>query len=479
MQKNSLYNLTGTVIRILIGLASIPILISNLGSYNYGIWIILTSFINILMLADGGFSTTTTYFILNIIPSDNKQQAYGRIILFILGIILIISLLLILSIFSLSSFLISQYFKNVSIENQTELILSVKLLGFIVNQTLFQQVFIGILQAFDRYGTVNFIRILQFTLTQIGYICISYYYKEINVMIYWNLAISCFITFVFFISSQKSINIFKLNFTWDKKVCTEILYYCFMSWLSYFGGVLFSNFDKVIIGYLLGPITSGIYGTLTNILTYINLFSSISIQPLISLISGVVNQKNNLYHIRYAVLMNSFLAFSLGICFVGFANEIIFFLLKTQPTDEIIFIFNVGTIVYTFYSLNALGYYLLLGTGNVKIVTYSQIFGGVLSLSLIYWGCKTDDLRGAMIGNCGFMCTLFMNYYALHLFRIKFQEYLRWITIPAIIFMMILFLNLFTNSIIGRYFFSISGLIVICIWAFKLKVFDIKYITGK
>lgn len=63
IQRNSVFNTLGAGFRLLIVLATQPLLIRLLGLEQYGVWVVLLALINIGALAEFGLGTALTTFL--------------------------------------------------------------------------------------------------------------------------------------------------------------------------------------------------------------------------------------------------------------------------------------------------------------------------------------------------------------------------------------------------------------------------------
>jgi O-antigen/teichoic acid export membrane protein len=61
--KNGFYNTVGGILRIGLGIITIPLLIRQLGVEEYGLWTLASAVIGVVTLAEAGLSTATTVFV--------------------------------------------------------------------------------------------------------------------------------------------------------------------------------------------------------------------------------------------------------------------------------------------------------------------------------------------------------------------------------------------------------------------------------
>ena len=71
MLKNGFYNTAAGLIRIALGILTIPVLIRSLGVEAYGLWTLASTVITVVNLAEAGLSTATTIFVSQDLAKDD------------------------------------------------------------------------------------------------------------------------------------------------------------------------------------------------------------------------------------------------------------------------------------------------------------------------------------------------------------------------------------------------------------------------
>ena len=430
MINNSIYNLVGGLVRLGLGLLSAPLLLVWLGAKTYGLYVIILSIINFALVFETTIPIIFTVFIAgnatNNLPNTITQEEIIRVCLWM---IVFLSATTLAILYSASPFIVA-FFDHLTPDEQLLLANGIKFSSFIVAIRLLQQFFIGIEQANGNFKLFNVLNSL-FNITQtVSILLITFFSHNITFLLYTQLIIALAFTGIHaFVCFRKKL-ITPISF-WgipDKYLAKSMAIYAGRSGLSSVGILLFSQGDKLIVGKLIGLESAGIYAAITALTSQINSLSALPVQPVISEVSRIKakaeyeqsddsSSKTQLSGVLSKTLqINSFIAFGCGCIIVLLAPELIQILFKNVLTnvDELIFSLRVITIIYTIYSLNAVGYYVLYATHNELENTVIVSFSGILSLCLIAWLGTHFGLIGALLGNIGYLTTLYLPFRAFH-----------------------------------------------------------------
>jgi O-antigen/teichoic acid export membrane protein len=466
--KSSFYNAIGGVIRLSVSAFSIPILIRVLGVEEYGVWTLASSVIAVVMLAESGLSFSTTFFVSQSLAKKDVEEL-SQILTIVFTVIFITATLVsclvwlgvspILSVFPrLTS---SQIFIAES---------SLRLGAFVVWSRLIQQVLIGVEQAYQRYGWINFLGSTQALFVNCGMILIAFNGGRSIELMKWQSVISIlFLTLHCYVVMLMTSNM-RLRLSWSYVKFLDVLKYSISTWISSFGGVLFSQFDRLIVGVMLGAEALGIYSAIINTTVQINTLSAIPIQPIVPILSRLPEESDDSNTKVRVIAKKSFetncvVAFILGMIFLTFDSPIVSFLLNGKMVLNHINEFRYATIIYVLYSMNAIGYYIAFGTNSISTCMSIQILGGISSLSLMYFSIQHFGLTGAILGNAGYCLTLLLTVFGFRKLDIKWREWSSWILIPTSVFSVFcVLLSLFQDNSLIRILIFISCMLSLILW---------------
>ena len=473
MLKNGFYNTLASVIRIVVTLLTVPVIIRLLGIEQYGLFSLASTIVNSMSLAEAGLALTMTVFISRDLAVDNTNgiaQTFGTV-----ALTMIFLAALALVAMYITAPIITNSFNLASLENQK---LLVKALGFgaiSVSCKLLQQIFVGFEQAYQRYDWINIVNTLQVLFTYMGMWIISLLGGSIVSLMKWQ-AICTFITLL----AHGHLNYSTIHplikcYKWSNTGLKQILKFSFATWLGSLSSLMFSQFDKIIVASLFSPSLLGIYSAITSVTSQINQLSAIAVQPVLPVLSRMISLPqtsiNDLEAISKKILAVNFtIALGMGGSLLSLSFIWLPIVIPGVELKEVLFGCQILVIIYSIYSVNASGYYLMIGTGSIKSCTMLQLIASTITLALIYeWG-KEFGFAGSTLGNIGYVLTLGMLILGFRELNIDIWKVTRPVCPLCIWFLAVVMINLFfdiRNEILGTVF--ISQTLILCIILYKTK----------
>ena len=457
MFRNGFYNLLGSVLRLGISLLTIPVLIRLIGIEEYGLWILVSTVLGVASLAEGGLSTSTTVFLSQDLANDDTKGISQTLTITTVGMLCVATLAaLLLFIFS---GVIIDFFKDFTLLQRLVAISSLQVSALVLWARLLQQILVGVEQSYKRYDLMNILNTIQIILINLGMIGIAWLGGRTLSLMKWHALICMIMLLVHGIAVTRLINISTLKPSWCRSKSVIILHYCSSTWMTALGGAFFTQGDRLIVGGMLGNKLLGIYAAITSITVQINSFSALAIQPLLPEIGRLYygadqNQNEIKQKIKKSFQINAILALGVGGSLLTLTPIILRFLIPGPISEENNFYFRIATIVYSIYSTNAVGYYILLGLKMPNITLIVQILCGSAALILIAYLTKIMGLQGALLGNSAYVGTWSLNVLAMKKLKIPFNIWVKWITPSFLWFFGVVLLN-FTLNIQSVFWLSI------------------------
>jgi O-antigen/teichoic acid export membrane protein len=465
MFRNSLYNAFGGVTRILITSLTIPFLVRSLGIEEYGLFVLTFTVVGIVTLAESGLANATTVFVAKDLGS-NDFVGLVQTIFVTFGSMLILSTLAAISLWNSSDFI--ALILNVDYEHKSTIATSLKMAGFIVWAKMIQQMLVGLLQAHEKYAFLNAMSTIHSLLTNLGMLLVVWLGGKTCSLVAWQLAINMLSLFIHgFISNQVLCKYQLPNLSWDRKKWLDITAYSITTWFGSLGGVLFGHFDKIIISFTLGASSLGTYAFIISVASQINTFSAICIQPILPNISNsLADSKNSIEEdIKFALQINTVVSLGMGSALFTIAPFIVSFGLT--GSREYILIFQIAILIYSLYSCNTVGYFVLLATKATKEYVKILLMSGITSLLLIYLGSKYWGLPGAVLGNSGYFLIWLFTLVGMKKINIPMSNLIPWIKWPfswiAILTLIIYFVTK-SESYLLAIFTYLLGISPVIIW---------------
>lgn len=451
MVKNSIFNLLGSGLNTVVSIASIPLLIKFLGLDGYGLWIYFISIIGFINLAEAGLSTAGVVFLSKYLENENSQERdidISSALSVISTFLFLIGILVFLLIFYVVS---GHAVHHIDIESDatTSLYIAFRLGSVYVFFKLLSQILVGIEKAYKRYDLVNIIESVQMLLLNIGLILIAKSSGSIESMALWWTALGIFSFFVHFIICRFLLVGIELRYSLRGSYAKDIFSFSSFVWGGAIAQSLFSQFDRIFVGSLLGAEQLGIYSAYTGICKTINTFSSVVVQPLVPEVSAanvtsVGGFSSVKKHIHFSVSVNIFLAVCVGGMLMLFSDLVLrtLFGFTTDKTSEYAFLFLI--IVYTLYSFNAVGYFILLSLKKSKLVMKNIWISVLIFLLLLIICTKFWGLYGAIFANVGYLITLMLLTDGLREVGVSSKEFFNITMFPLIWFLLVCMVAILT-----------------------------------
>ncbi len=453
MLKNGFYNIVGASIRILLALLTIPGLIHLIGMKEYGIWTLISSTINLVTLAEAGLSISTTFFVSSDL-TNYDHDGIAQTLTATMGTMLLLSTLAGIGLWQGAPFLM-HFFPALETSQQIASVEALQIGGIIVWGRLIQQVLVGIEQAYQQYGLMNALNIMQSVLTNLGILAVAWFGGKTVAM----MQLTALATIILLIAHVGAcgwlLRDIRLRFIWSTEKSSAIIRYSLSTWFTSLGGVLFGQVDKLIVGTLLGVEKLGIYAAITSVANQINVVSALPAQPLLPILSNYSKKEKDkeknislLQKIKQALQLNAVVALGMGISLLALSSLIVGVIIPGEINNDYVALFQIVIMIYTLYSLNAVGYFTLLGKNAVRLCMFTQLTAGLLSLLLIYFGAYFFGLYGAALGNAGYVGTWLLTFFGMQKLGIPFKDWGTWIQFPLLWFITSIMMHIAVPNII-------------------------------
>lgn len=435
MLKHGLYNTLSYFIKLSLSFLLVPVLIRIIGIEEYGLWTLVSTTLAIVMLAEGGLSNATLFFVSQSLGKDDDNHLSEVLSVVILAM-LSLATIAALTILGIAP-LIVKSLPQLTVEQNRVATFCLQLGSLLVWSRMIQGIPMGIEMACDSYKSMNLIGTLQSILTNIGMLVIAYSGGGILNLMQWQVSTTVCVLLVHIFTAWSLIKYRKLVFKFKKDNISYILKYSFSVWLTSLGSAIFYQADKLIVASLLGTKSLGIYAAITNTTAHINGFSAMAIQPVLPKLSGAIGNistKQTAIQRQVIQAMQFNLAISLGMGggLLIFDFLIMHILFGEQFRTEYVMYFRIAVVIYTLISLSCAGNYILLGYGMANLSMIAIISSGVIALAAIFVGASNSGLIGAIIGNSGFILILILNFWAMQKTKISFQELYVWALFPIV-----------------------------------------------
>lgn len=430
MLRSGLYNVLSAVVRLSVGLLTVPLLIRIVGLETYGLWSLVSAVVAVVALAEAGLAITTTVFVARDLADQDRVGLAQTLTITIGGMALVATSIAVALWFGAPQV---ERLASLSLPQQREAVAALRIGALIVWTRLLQQVLVGVQQAYNRYGTLNLLVTAQAVLGSVGIVLVAHLGGGLAMMMLWQALVGAVVLVAHGFVAGRLLAARSLRLVWSWPRARALGRYSGLTWLSSLGGALFSQCDRLIVGATLGIGPLAIYAAVTSVVSQINALSALPVQPLLPHLGARARGAADAElrpQLHQSLVVNAVVAFALGGGMLMLATPLLELLLAREVGAELLPTLWAAVLIYTLYSLNATGYFVLLGLRSARVCTTNVLLCGALALALIATGARAGGLLGAALGNAGYLGTLYLTWRALHDLQVSPAVWLRWLAFP-------------------------------------------------
>ncbi|MCV4233782.1 oligosaccharide flippase family protein [Virgibacillus sp. LDC1] len=253
--NNVLFSISSYFITPVVIIITTPMLLKNLGSANYGIWVLINSLINILGISNFGLGNAFIKIGSEYESSENDSM-FNQLFSVAFTLSIILSLVINALTLLFDTFVFPVFFGTSGVNSILPVI---HLIGGVVGLRIINSVISGSYMAKQRYDINSKVNIVYNVLTSILFTGLALIYKDIKLLVIFLFISTVLLLFInAYIAKKVNSNLlFRLRL--NRSIFMEIFKYGIYSWLQMIISALNNQADKLIIGSLLGPSVLGYY----------------------------------------------------------------------------------------------------------------------------------------------------------------------------------------------------------------------------
>ena len=202
------------------------------------------------------------------------------------------------------------------------------------------------------------------------------------------------------------------NWKWSVEISAiwRMLNYSFFGFIENIATVLFQQFDRILVGIVIGPAAAGVYSVGTSVglrqTTITGQVTEIMI-PYASLHDSLGNREKLYKNFRKLVNYVSISIAALSSFLIIWMPEILSLWLGPTFAEKYAFIFRILVLGYGLFTLCHPGRQTLMGIGKVKHVAITYLISSIIMLTAVYFLSKWLSLPGAACAD-GVMAALIL-----------------------------------------------------------------------
>jgi len=430
MRTHAVINLTAALIRTGAAVVSTPLTIRLCGADEFGRWAFLLSIATILTSLDFGLPTTLNLYLAHAPAAESSRTASRIAYATVCAALVSLAIGVVAAVLVLGAPHVAVGHRFIAAGLDVPLAASI---AVFVGTRIWGNAAAAFLQARMRYVAANVIGLLFVIVVGVAVPWSAALghgartFMEIN-------AVASALACVAYGSALRA-EIGPLRALWLKThEWTEMVRFGMTIWLGTAGGLLFSQFDRVVVGFVLGAHELGLYAAATQVSSQINALSAIPVQPLLphlaSRLDGPRRQEDAAGLLTSALRINTAMALGLSGLIVVYAPVVSSIIIANGDARAMTTCLRILATVYGVYSLNAVGFYVLFAIRRAGRLTVITIGSGLLTLITIAVAAREGGLTGAALGNATFVLTLLLTWTALRAFQVSLKVWFALVRLP-------------------------------------------------
>jgi O-antigen/teichoic acid export membrane protein len=379
-----------------------------MGIENYGLWMLATSVLGLMGVAEFGLNTAISKFVAEFV--DNRDtDALSQVVSGSLVAYVLLGLGLILPLYAYFPALAGIFEPSETLSlDQIGSVIRLASFGFM--PLLFRSGAMAILVGFQRFEFPVIITIGHQILSYTAALMVTLSGGSVaqvvgsTVVVLWITALAG--VFV----ALRMLKLFNVRFTLahSKKTLRNLFSFSLLSGISGLGSRIFSFADRLAVGAVLGLEAVAYYTVIISIATKILQFSGAltsALMPAVSawMASGAVDRVRT-YFLKTTAVVLSLNTLIAGLL-LGLSSPLLHLWMGDVFASHALLPFRVLVVIYALISLNAPAHFVAFGIGKPGINALTGIAGGCLTIVLILIWAKTEGLLGAALANGGYLIT--------------------------------------------------------------------------
>jgi O-antigen/teichoic acid export membrane protein len=424
-------------------LAITPVSIHVMGAEFFGLWSILNAIIFLTGVGTLGIGAIVNKFAAEIHESEATFRFHSSEVMSA-GILIVLPMSVITA--CILAFLRNLIANNLDVTPLLQRQFSVALL--LVAVAIFPQFLSRIPQGFllsqYRNGQVRRIETAYSISLWLGAVLIALYRRDLILIALWCLLDGLFLLVVYFFTLRRIAN---YDFHFNPVLVKRMLSFSGFMFIESVAITLFQQMDRVIIGFVLGPATAGVYAVGTSVGLRMSLITGQITDVMIPYASLKDSVKDNLRLSAVFRKLSKYVGLlmaSLGGVLVLWMNEILSLWISPDYASNYSHIFRIFIVGYGLLSLVRPAHQTLTGIGKVKVTSTIYLLSTISMLTALYFLSKWFGFVGAAMANIVPVLLLAMNLYVYknltgrNALKAMFED-LKWgIFLPILMYLLIL-----------------------------------------
>jgi O-antigen/teichoic acid export membrane protein len=365
-------------------LLAAPYLLRHLGVSQFGVWILASAAVNSGMVVSSGFGDAAVKYVA---MYRGRQDLSGvtRIVRGMISINLFSSGLLAVALWSLAPFAID-HIPHVEAGLRLASLRSLRIGSLLLAVRSIDGVFVSTLRAFERYGPAVRITIFSRVGTLVAAVILVARGRGVVEIMLATLCTCILAAIAQGFALRGIVGRVTLLPSLHRETLSLIAGFGFFSWLQAVAAAVFSQLDRLVIGFFLGAPAVAVYSLCAQAAQTIHGVVAAGLHALLPHLSSRLESEpiaDLVPTVKRAFTFNFRLAAALGAPVILLSRPLLSLWMGAEFARQAWLVLSVLGGSIALFALNVTAYYALLAVGQVRIVTYVNLAAGALMLLLM------------------------------------------------------------------------------------------------
>jgi O-antigen/teichoic acid export membrane protein len=403
-------------------LLAAPFLLRHLGAAQYGIWILAASAVSSGGTVSGSFGDAAIKYVGE---CRGRQDWFGvrQIVRNMLAINLSLSSILATVLWFIAPY-VTRHIVTADRELQGVCLTSLRIGSGLLLIKSVDNVFTSTLRAFETYGSTVRIAICSRIVILISAIILAGYSCTVVWIMTATMVISASGVLAQALALRDKIGRFSPVPLWNRKTIVNVASFGMFSWLQAIASMAFGQADRFFVGFMMGAPAVAYYGLCVQVAQPIHGLIASGMHflfPHLSARFAVVPISEIRRKVVLAIKFNVLLVGALSLPVILFGKQILTMWLGTAFARQPSSLFATIAFSFALLGMNVTAHYALLAVGQVRVVTYLNLFAGAAMLFLMLLLIPGHGLQGAALARLIYgpiTCVAYVKLYAV-IWRVK------------------------------------------------------------
>ncbi len=396
-------------------LIAAPFLLRHLGTSQYGVWILASAAVSSGGIISGSFGDAVIKHVGECRGRKDRSRVL-RIVRNMISINLTLSGIMAVVLWFLAPY-VTRHLAKMDLNLQATCLQSLRVGSGLLLVKSIESVFISTLRAFETYGATVRIAIC----SRCAVIASAVTLVSLRHSVVWIMVATLIISTIGMVAQalalQDKVGRFSLIPSWHGKTVSGIAEFGALSWLQAVSGIVFSQADRFLIGFLIGPQAIAYYGLYVQAAQPIHGLISSGMHflfPHLSARYSVAPTSEIRRKVATALKINFVLVAALSLPVVIFGKHVLTAWIGTTFDQQPSLIFPIIACSFTLLGMNVTAHYALLAAGQVRIVTCLNLLAGIAMLLLMAMLIPKHGLQGASLARLVYGPVTCLTYFQLY-----------------------------------------------------------------